>query len=150
MDRLPLTSARTWDKTWDQAFNPGMHPDRESNQQLFTLRADAQPTKPQQSRFFFYFYLLRFYLLIFRERGRERKRKGEDHWLVVSRGPGLQPRHMPQPGIELVTLWFVGRWLTHWATPVRATIIFLMSFQNLETKVIFIKVLLTMKPILRE
>ena len=51
---------------------------------------------------------LRFYLLIFRERGREGEREGEKHHLAremsiaclslappTDRGPNLQPRHVP-------------------------------------------------------
>ena len=41
------------------------------------------------------------------------------HW-----GPGLQPRHMPWPGIKPVTLWFTGQCSIHWATPARATVDF--------------------------
>ena len=32
--------------TWDLACNPGICPDWESNQRLFVLRDDAQPTEP--------------------------------------------------------------------------------------------------------
>ena len=35
-------------------------------------------------------------------------------------GPGLQPRHVPWLGIELVTLWFTGWHSIHWATPAMA------------------------------
>ena len=36
-------------------------------------------------------------------------------------GPGLQPRHVPWLGMELVTLLFVPIWRSiHWATPARA------------------------------
>ena len=34
--------------TWDPTCNPGMCPDQKSNQWLFPLWDDAQPTKPQQ------------------------------------------------------------------------------------------------------
>ena len=64
------------------------------------------------------------YLFIFRERGRQGRRKGDvrqcvfafmhPHW-----GPGPPPRPVPWLGIKLVTLWFIG-WLSiHWATPAR-------------------------------
>ena len=62
--------------------------------------------------------LQRFYLFIFREEGRDKERGRntyvrERQLLVASctprnGGPGLQPRHVPQLGIKLVTLWFVG------------------------------------------
>ena len=78
-------------------------------------------------RFFFFF---KDYLLIFRERGRERKKGRETMCGCLSCssnwGPGLQPRHVPWLGIEPATLWFTGRWTsgyssTHWAIPARAT-----------------------------
>ena len=47
-------------------------------------------------------YFLRFYLFIYRERGRKGEREGEKHQCVVASqapplhwGPGLQPRHVP-------------------------------------------------------
>ena len=63
----------------------------------------------------------RFYLFIF-ERGRE----WEKHECVVSScappycGPGLQPRHVPWPWIELVNLWFASWHSIHCTTPARA------------------------------
>ena len=58
------------------------------------------------------YLFLRFYLFIFRERGREgvggetsmcgRLSHGP-HW-----GPGPQPGHVPQLGIEPATLWFAA------------------------------------------
>ena len=59
------------------------------------------------------FFFLRFYLFFFRKRkgGREIRR----HTLMCGCllqspywGPGLQPKHVPWLGIELVTLWFAG------------------------------------------
>ena len=69
---------------------------------------------------------LRFYLFIFRERGRDRERGREIsmcgclscalHW-----GPDLQPRLVPCLGIELVTPWFTAHACSiHWAIPARA------------------------------
>ena len=61
-----------------------------------------------------------FYLLfIFREWGREGERQGEKHrcvretptgWLLHDPkwGPGLQPRHVPWPGVEPVTFRFAS------------------------------------------
>ena len=59
------------------------------------------------------------YLFIFREREKEGSREGEKHWCVreTSIGyplhapwwaPGLQPRHVCQPGIKPVAFWFAG------------------------------------------
>ena len=39
--------------------------------------------------------------------------------------PGLQPRHVPWLGIELVNLWFASQCSIHWVTPVRAKYIML-------------------------
>ena len=67
---------------------------------------------------FYFYFLKRFYLFIFRERGKEGER-GEKHQSVVAscvppyRGPGLQPRHVPCLGIKLVTLWLIGWHSTH-------------------------------------
>ena len=73
---------------------------------------------------------LRFYLFIFRKRGREGEKEGEKHWCVRKtvrclsyahkRGPGLQPRHVPWPGIEPATFQLAGWRSVHWATPDRA------------------------------
>ena len=44
----------------------------------------------------------------------EEEREGEKHqcvvtsWMSPNWGLGLQPRHVPQLGIELATLWFTG------------------------------------------
>ena len=75
-------------------------------------------------------FLKRFYLFIFRKREREGEKEGEKHWCVRKtvrclsyahkRGPGLQPRHVPWPGIEPATFQLAGRRSVHWATPDRA------------------------------
>ena len=68
------------------------------------------------------------FLFIFRESGREGEREGEKHQSVVAShtphhwGPGLQPRHVPWPGIRPVTLCFIGWHSIHWATPARAKV----------------------------
>ena len=80
-------------------------------------------------------YFLNFlpYLFIFRERVSEGERKGEKHQCVVAScmppnwGPGLQPRHVPQLGIEQVTLCFTVQRSIHWAIPTRAPILILTS-----------------------
>ena len=38
----------------------------------------------------------------------------DPHW-----GPSPQPRHVPQPGIKLVTHWLTDQCSIHWATPAR-------------------------------
>ena len=68
---------------------------------------------------FFLNFLKRFYLFIFRERGREGEREVEKHQCVVaSCAPpywalGREPRYVPQLGIEPVILWFTGRHSNH-------------------------------------
>ena len=72
-------------------------------------------------------FLFRFFLnFIFKEREREVERKGEKHWWAhlplhtPTLGPGLYPRHVPWPGIEPVSLHFVGWCPIRSATPARA------------------------------
>ena len=71
-------------------------------------------------------FLKRFYLLNFRQRGREGEREGEEHQHcgclshTPHLGPGLQLRHVPWLGIEPATLWFPGGRSIHGATPARA------------------------------
>ena len=71
--------------------------------------------------------------LFFRERRRKGKRERDKHTcetkplisclphMYPSRGPGLKPRHVPWPGIELVTLCLVGWFPTSWVTPVQGS-----------------------------
>ena len=65
-------------------------------------------------------FLKRFYLFIFRERGRE----GEEHRCVRETsigclphmpqpGTGPQPRYVPRPGTEMVTFCCVGQYSTN-------------------------------------
>ena len=79
----------------------------------------------------FIFIVLKTFIYLFLERGRERERKGENisvqekHPLVASHTPlswrpGPQPRCVPWLGIELEMCGFAGWCPTHWATPVRA------------------------------
>ena len=71
----------------------------------------------------FLFSFLRFYLLIFREKGKERETyfSYTSHRLVASHKPQTpQPRHVPWPGIEPVTFQLIGQCPANWATPVRA------------------------------
>ena len=72
----------------------------------------------------FFFFL--FYLFIFREKGREGEREGENHQCVVAshtlptgdlvRNPGMCTRLRIQPE----TPWFTGWHSILWATPARA------------------------------
>ena len=60
--------------------------------------------------FFFFFFFKRFYLFIFRQRGREGER-GKRQCVVATRTPpagdlALNPGIVPWVGIQLVTLWF--------------------------------------------
>ena len=77
----------------------------------------------------------RFYLFIFRERRREGEREWKKHLYVrgASIGcplhashcaPGPPPRHVPWWGIRLETVQFAGQHSVHWATPVKAMMIF--------------------------
>ena len=79
----------------------------------------------QQKSSFFLSSLKRFYVFIFRERGREGEREGEKHQCVretlincPSHAPNWEPvpepRHVPWPGFEP----------THWATHSGVTVIF--------------------------
>ena len=70
-------------------------------------------------------FFKRFYLLVFRQRGREGKREGEKHQCVIASctpcwGPGLQPRDVLWLGIEPATLWFTSWCPVNWTTPTRA------------------------------
>ena len=80
-----------------------------------------------------FFFFLRLHLFIFTERRKEGGSErnidvGERVISFLSRapnwGPGLQPRHVPWLGIQLVTLWFAGLCLIHWATPAREHVCF--------------------------
>ena len=66
-----------------------------------TIEIERGPRSTENIAFIFYFYFLKFYLLIFRERGREEEREGEKHQCVVvshtaptgglARSPGMCP-----------------------------------------------------------
>ena len=48
--------------------------------------------------------------------------------------PDLRPRHVPSPGIELVTFCFAGQRPTNWATPVRAGFVKLLIVASVKYK----------------
>ena len=87
-------------------------------------------------------FIKRFYLCIFRDKGRERERRErnidvrEKRQSVVSHagpewGLKLQPRHVPWPGIEQATFHCAGWCPINWATLVRAKCSYLMAlFKN--------------------
>ena len=59
----------------------------------------------------FSFFLI--YLFLERGEGKEKERERNINVCgclscTLKQGPGLQPRHVPQLGIEPVTLWFAG------------------------------------------
>ena len=92
--------------------------------------AIANTTLPWQSPMCFSLSLLiflkRFYLFIFRKRGRGRESSMcgcVSH--TPNQGPSQQPRPVPWLGIEPATLWFTGRCSIHWATPARDHLDFL-------------------------
>ena len=74
--------------------------------------------------FTFFFKFLKGFIFLFleggRKKGRETSMRGclshAPYW-----GPGPQPRHTPSLGIELVTLWSLGRHSIHWTTPFGVT-----------------------------
>ena len=83
-------------------------------------------------------FFKRFYLFIFTERGREGERERnidvrEIHLLVASRTPPTEdltcnPRHVPWLGIEPATLQFTDWHSIHWATPARASNVFIYAY----------------------
>ena len=77
----------------------------------------------QQTKLLLFSFLRKDFIYLFvRERGRKGERETSScgclscapYW-----GPGLQPKHAPWLGIELMTLSFACC-LVHWATPARA------------------------------
>ena len=83
-------------------------------------------------------FFLRFYLFIFRERGRERGRETSMHGCFSHApywGPGPQPRHVPWLGIQPATLCFTGAQSTERHQPGQDPTCFLMG--NRETCLIF-------------
>ena len=68
------------------------------------------------------FFFLKIYLVLEEKTGRETfkyEREISCLWHAHNCEHGPQPRHVPWLGIELVTLWFAGQHLIHWATPAK-------------------------------
>ena len=93
-------------------------------------------------------------MYVFIERGERRKKERERNvnvWLPLMhpyRGPGLQLRHVPWLGIELVTLCFAAWCSVHWDIPARALFlifwwsltVFLSSSTSLQSHQLFMRV----------
>ena len=78
------------------------------------------------------FLKILFIHLLERGEGREKGREGSVYGCLSHApnwGPGLQPRHVPWPGIEPATLQFVGRCSIHWDTLARETVAFLKNIK---------------------
>ena len=86
----------------------------------------------------------RFYLFIFRERGREGKREDEKHqceretsfgYLSYVPPPGTkpQPRHVHWLVMNRATFRFGGQYPTHWATEVRAVNIYFLTVKMVKS-----------------
>ena len=71
----------------------------------------------------FHYIFLKDFIYLFLESGEGREKERERNILcgclshTPYLGPDLQPRHMPQLGIEPATHWFTGLCSIHWATP---------------------------------
>ena len=91
--------------------------------QVSSVTSGDSASPPPREMFFFFF--LRFYLFIFRERGKEGEREGEKHQCVVaSHTPptgdlASTPGMCPGLGTEPATLWVAGPGSIHWATLAR-------------------------------
>ena len=77
---------------------------------------DVQIQSAYFGGYFLSLFFLRFYLFIFRERGRGEKGR-ETSISCFSRAPnsrpGQQPRHVPLLGTEPATFWFTGLCSVH-------------------------------------
>ena len=89
------------------------------------------PWLPDVTQTVFSLSFLKILFIVFRE-GKGRRKTGKEtsicgcllhapYW-----GRGLQPRHVPWLGIELVIVWFAGWHSIHWATPARAQIVLII------------------------
>ena len=72
-----------------------------------------------------------YFLNIYRE-GKGGGKRGKETSIdcfspTPNRGPGLQPRHVPWPAMELVTFGFAGWCSIHWATPAIAIYLFFIE-----------------------
>ena len=128
-----------WDLKWWNSVNLRPSLAKKSRALLLTRHSVWETSSPLLFQameiwglfHFLYFLKILFIYFFFRERGREGEREGEKHQCVVAScalptgGPGQQPIHVPWLGIKPVTLWFSGRCSVHWATPTRASSLFL-------------------------
>ena len=79
------------------------------------------------------FSFLRFYLFIFRERGRTGESEGEKHqWVVASGAPptgdlACNLGMCPRLGTKLAGVWFAGWHTIHWGTATRAPVPMLLT-----------------------
>ena len=87
----------------------------------------------------------RFYLFIFRERGREGEREGEKHQCVVASLLGTWPatQACALTGNQLATLWFTGWHSVYWATPARAENIMLKERSQSQRSILWYNLIST-------
>ena len=81
--------------------------------------------------------ILFFFKILFIFRGGEGRRKGGRETSICgcllhtpSWGPSPPPRHVPWLGIKPATLWLADQHSVHWATPARASWLFLPASQT--------------------
>ena len=98
--------------------------------QMWVFLWDRFPIANKSNGYMLFIFFLRFYLFIFRGRGKKEKWRErnidmrEKHdWLPLARsqlGTSLQPRGVPCLGIKPATFQFSGQCSVHWATAPRA------------------------------
>ena len=102
------------------------------------LKAAHEATHSQNSVCWEVFFFLRFYLFIFRWRGRETTMCQRNiDWLPLIHpqlGTGLQPRPMPLTGIKSFSLWEDAHPLCHTSQGCLCELFFFLSNTTLFTK----------------
>ena len=112
--------------TGDVVHNPNMCPDWELNQWPFGLWPVVSPLRHTSKGPFYLFIFLRFYLFIFRERGREGEREGEKHQcraashLAPTGDLAWNPGICPDWELNQQPFGFAGQHSIYWATQARA------------------------------